>query len=391
MHFVKRQIVFETRARPETGTISEIRATELEVEMMKSKIWVLTLVLLFGLGLLPQGMFASDSVPFVLAAPENLTVEIKKDQNNWAYFAITMDVPESVQLINENLNDDYQHYSGANCLPINIRFESKYGDYDWNEGPSLYTVTDMAVSDLLGGNVYGYYPYEEEDANGGINVDAEIYSFRACFYSSWGYINSFVDKEVQSDYSNLVVIGNPPAYRGASDWAIEELEQAVAYGFITEKTRDDVGGFITREEFAELAVQMYELYTGKQAEAAPITTFIDTENPEVLKAHALGIVAGIGNEKFAPDVLINREQMAAMLYRSVETLNPNADMSVVGAPTFADESEIAPYFMTNVKFIAKHGFLDDVGNNQFAPKAFSTREQAIVAAVRIFDTYSAIE
>ncbi|MCK9524770.1 MAG: S-layer homology domain-containing protein [Limnochordia bacterium] len=356
--------------------------------MMKSKVWALIFVLLFSLSLLPQETLASDSVPFTLAAPENLTVEIKMDQNNWAYFAITMDVPESVRVINENLSEDFHHYSGANCLPTSICFESKYGDYDWNEGPSLYTVTDMAVSDLLGGNVYGYYPYEEEDADGGINVDAEVYSFRAYFYSPWGYINSFVDKKVQSHYSNLVVIGNPAAYRGASDWAIEDLDQAVEYGFISERVKDDVGGFITREEFAELAVQMYELYTAKQAEPAPIETFTDTDNPEILKAHALGIVAGIGNNEFAPDVLINREQMAAMLYRSVETLNPAADMSVLGAPVFSDEQDIAPYFVTNVKFVAKHDFLTGVGSNEFAPKAFSTREQAIVAAVRIFDAYT---
>ncbi len=355
---------------------------------MRLKIWSIIGSLLLIVHLFPLGAIAANSEPFTLVAPENLTVELKVDQNKWSYFAITVDVPDTVQSINENLSDDYQYYPGANCLPIGIRFESKYGEYDWNEGPSLYTVTDMTVSDLLGGNVYKYYPYEEEDADGGISVDAEVYSFRAYFYSSWGYVNSFIDKEVQSDYSNLVVIGNPPAYRGASEWAIEELDKAADYGFISEKTKDDVGGFITREEFAELAVQMYELYTGKQGEAAPTTTFTDTENPEVLKAYALGIVAGIGNDKFAPDVLINREQMAAMLYRSVETLNPSADMSVLGAPAFVDETEIAPYFVTNVKFIAKHGFLNSVGNNEFAPKAFSTREQAIVAAVRIFDTYT---
>lgn len=359
----------------------------MEVELMKRKAWSLALALSIGLCFLSLVVSASDSVPFSLDAPENLTVELKRDQNNWPYFAVTLDVPESVQTINANLSEDYQHYPGANCLPVAIRFESKYGDYDWNEAPSMYTLTEMAVSDLLGGNEYGYYPYEEEDAAGGINVEAEVYSFRAYFYSSWGHLNSFIDKEVQSDYSNLVVIGNPAAYRGASDWAIEDLDQAVEYGFITERIKDDVGGFITREEFAELAVQMYELYTGKEAEPAPRDTFTDTDNPEILKAHALGIVVGIGNNQFAPDVLINREQMAAMLYRSVEVLNPEADMSIVGAPTFDDEKDIAPYFVTNVKFIAKHNFLTSLESGQFAPKTFSTREQAVVAAVRIFDAY----
>jgi hypothetical protein len=360
----------------------------MEVEMMKRKVWALFLALLLSVALLSHGTLAADSEPFVLEAPLNLTVELKKDQNDWSYFAMTVDVPETVRTITENLSEDYQYYGGANCLPPGIRFECKYGDYDWNEGPSMYTYTEMAVSDMVDGNVFSYYPYEEEDADGGINVAAEVYTFRAYFYSTWGYVNSFIDKEVHSDYSNLVVMGNPAAYRGASDWAVEELDQAVEYGFITDRIKDDVGGFITREEFAELAVQMYELYTGKQAEPAPTDTFTDTDNPEILKAHALGIVVGIGNNQFAPDVLINREQMAAMLYRSVETLRPDADMSVTGAPVFVDEKDIAPYFMTNVKFVAKHGFLDEVGDNAFAPKAFSTREQAVVAAVRIFDAYA---
>lgn len=358
---------------------------------MRSKIWAFTLVLLVSISLLPYGSVEADSAPFTLDAPENLTVELKVDQNNWPYFAITVDVPETVRSIYDNLSEDFHYYPGANCLPVSVRFESKHGEYDWNEAPSMYTITELTVGDMLAGNPYRYYPYEEEDAEGGINVEAEVYSFRAYFYSSWGYINNFIDKEVQSDYSNLVTIGNAAAYRGASDWAIEDLDKAVGYGFITEKIKDDVGGFITREEFAELAVHMYELYTGNHVEAAPASTFTDTANPEILKAHELGIVVGIGNNKFAPEVLINREQMAAMLYRAVETINPDADMSVVGAPVFSDEKDIAPYFVTNVKFVAKHSFLDDVGNNEFAPKAFSTREQAVAAAVRIFETYGGSE
>lgn len=331
---------------------------------------------------------AANSAPFTLDAPENLTVELKYDQNNWPFFAITMDVPESVQSINRNLNGDPQYYSGTNCSPIKIRFQFKYGNYDWNKGPSLYNITEMSVDDLLDGNTFAYYPYEEEDAQGGIDLKAEVYTFRACFYSSWGYVNSFVDKEVISGYSNPVTLGNPAQYRGASDWAKDGLDKAVEYGFITDKIKDNMSGSITREEFAEVSVKLYELYTGKQAVAAPSSTFTDTTNSEILKAYQLGIVNGIGNNKFAPKVLINREQMAAMLNRAVAAIKPDADMSVEGAPTFADEKEIAPYFVTNVKFMAKNGFINGVGNNMFAPKATSTREQAVIVAVRVYETYA---
>lgn len=357
---------------------------------MKHKILALTMTLFLFIGIMPINALAANSTPFALDAPKNLTVELQYDQNNWPYFAITMDVPASVQLINQNLNEDIQYYSGTNCSPIKIRFESKHGNYDWNQGPSLYNITEMTVDDLLEGNAFAYYPYEEQDSQGGINLKAEIYTFRAHFYSSWGYENSFVDKEVISGYSNLVTLGNPASYRGASEWAKGGLDKAMGYGFITDKIKDNMSGSITREEFAEVAVKLYELYTGKKADPAPTSTFIDTTNVEILKAYQLGIVSGIGNNKFAPQVLINREQMAAMLNRAVEAIRPDADTSIAGAPTFADEKEIAPYFVTNVKFMAKNGFISGMGNNRFAPKTTSTREQAVIVAVRVYETYAGL-
>lgn len=357
---------------------------------MKLKVLTFTLALFLLIGTMPLNALAADSTPFALDAPKNLTVELKYDQNDWPYFAITMDVPESIRQINKNLSEDAQYYPGTNCSPIKIRFESKYRNYDWNQGPSLYNITEMSVDDLLEGNAFAYYPYEEEDAHGGINSKAEVYNFRAYFYSSWGYADSFIDKEVTSNYSNLVTLGNPAGYRGASDWAKDGLDKAASYGFITDKIKDNMSGSITREEFAEVAVKLYERYTGKTATAALSSTFTDTTNVEILKAYQLGIVSGIGNNQFAPQVLINREQMAAMLSRAVEAIQPDADMSVAGAPTFADEKEIAPYFITNVQFMAKNGFISGVGNNRFAPKATSTREQAVIVAVRVYETYAGL-
>jgi len=184
-----------------------------------------------------------------------------------------------------------------------------------------------------------------------------------------------------------VTLGNPAQYKGASDWAKDLLDKAVDYGFITEKIKDNMNGAITREEFAEVTVKLYEQYTGNKAEAAPVNTFIDTTNAEILKAYKLGIVNGIGNNQFAPNQLINREQMAAMLNRAVAAIKPDADTSVNGAPTFDDEKEIAPYFVSNVKFMAKNGFITGIGNNKFSPKTTTTREQAVIVAVRVYETY----
>lgn len=80
--------------------------------------------------------------------------------------------------------------------------------------------------------------------------------------------------------------------------------------------------------------------------------------------------------------------MASMLYRAVTAIHPSADMSIEGAPTFSDEKEIASYFVNHVKFMARNNFIGGVGNNRFAPKATSTREQAVIVAVRVYETYA---
>lgn len=357
---------------------------------MKRKFIAVTIVLLVLICITSSEVLAANAAPFNLEAPQNLAVELKYDQNNWPYFALKLDVPQSVQAINQNLNSDNQYYASTNCSPIKIKFEFKYRNYDWNKGPSLYDITEISVDDLLGGNTFNYYPYEEEDALGGIDIKAEVYSFRAYFYSSWGYVDSFVDKEIKSSYSNLVTLGNPAKYFGASDWAKSELNKAQGYDLITDRIKNNMSDPITREEFAEVAVKLYEVYTGKEAEAASASTFTDTTNPEILKAFNLGIVAGVDNNKFAPQVLINREQMAAMLNRAVGVINPNADMSIAGAPIFADEKEIESYFVNNVKFMAKNGLISGVGNNKFVPKASSTREQAVLVALRVYEAYAGL-
>ena len=48
-------------------------------------------------------------------------------------------------------------------------------------------------------------------------------------------------------------------------------------------------------EFAEVAVNFYEIVTGNKAEVHPTKTFKDTTNPEILKAFNLRITAGAGD------------------------------------------------------------------------------------------------
>ena len=88
---------------------------------------------------------------------------------------------------------------------------------------------------------------------------------------------------LQSEWSNIISV-NSPAFSSASPWAEDELNQAAELGFITDSIKGKMNDPITREEFAEVAVNFYEIVTGKKAEVHPTKAFKDTTNPQILKA-----------------------------------------------------------------------------------------------------------
>ena len=79
-------------------------------------------------------------------------------------------------------------------------------------------------------------------------------------------------------------------------WCIQmgnpELDKAAEYGLITSSIKDKMSEPITREEFLELAVLLYEKTTKETAQPESPNPFTDSNNPEVLKAYKIGIVTG---------------------------------------------------------------------------------------------------
>lgn len=223
------------------------------------------------------------------------------------------------------------------------------------------------------------------------NIDAAVYEVKFRYeFDNYYYPAGGKSGVIYSPFSNVISHGMP-SYSGASNWAIAELDRAVNYGFITEKIKDDMKAPITREEFAELAVKLYEKYTGKSAAPAALTTFVDTQNPEIFKAFNLKIVNGVNTEKklFAPKDLTNREQVAAMLYRAVAAIEPSTDFSTAGAEKFNDDHLISNWAMESVKFMSKNEFIKG-SNGRFDPKGTCTREMAVLIAVRVYEKYSGI-
>lgn len=214
-------------------------------------------------------------------------------------------------------------------------------------------------------------------------------------YKLSGQDRSTTSVNIYSPFSN-VISHNMPAWTNSSSWAAGELKKADDTGLIPDILRGaDMTKPITREEFAELAVKLYEKTTGNTATPASPNPFTDTSNPEILKAFKVGVTTGTSTTIFGPKELTNREQVATMLSRAIRVIAPDADYSTVGAPSFTDQKDISSWAIEHVQFMSKLGIIKGT-DGKFMPKATTTaqkaagyatttREMAIAMCVRSFE------
>lgn len=312
-----------------------------------------------------------------LDPPKDLMVEVKKDNNGKPYFQLNWIIPDSINEADKQ-------------FPVSHRIDFKVGNGPWlSETTSKDQLPSAPSGQLKSGDTFD--PIEKEFVDD-IVIEENTYYFRVLFEGEVTTSNS-----IYSEYSN-VVSTKMQAYSNASSWAKPELDKAVEYNLIPASLKGaDMTKPITREEFAEVAVKLYEKTTGKNAIPVGKNSFTDTNNPEVLKAFNLGITTGVAVDKFAPKDLINREQVATMLSRAIKTMVPNADFSIEGAPTFTDEHFISSWALEHVKYMSKNEIIKG-SDGKFMPKATTsaeiatgyantTREQAILMGVRTFEKY----
>ena len=172
---------------------------------------------------------------------------------------------------------------------------------------------------------------------------------------------------------------NPNPEDRPSSWAEAGVADAISRGLVPMHLQSNFTQPITRAEFSALAVALYESING---EIAGRITFADTSDVNVEKAAAIGIVSGVGDNRFNPSGTLNREQAAVMLARLSTALGrpiPNA------APTFADNDSISDWALDGVGQIQAAGIMGGVGDNNFAPDGNYTREQSIITILRMLE------
>lgn len=143
---------------------------------------------------------------------------------------------------------------------------------------------------------------------------------------------------------------------------------------------------ITRERFAYLMVRFYEKLTGAEIQVNDSVSFTDTDDIYAMKAAQIGITNGIGNNRFGPDSLLNREQMATFVIRTLELakidLAYNKELV-----EYVDDGEISNWSRDAIYTALHFNILNGVGGNKFSPKTVATNEQALVITYRLMKKY----
>ncbi len=335
---------------------------------------------------LPEG------VPSSLEAPTIKKIELKKDDEGKPYFDVYVYFPQSV------LNLDSEAPGDGSVF---WDYSEKIDDGEWSEFGGggyidVYTGGVDGEAPVAAGEFVIRFTPMDEGSQETVDIKNHIYSYKIKFY--YDYYEGWPNIEpIYSPESNSLSIGSGSFYADISAWAKDEVTKANEYELIPEILKGaDMTKPITREEFCELAVLLYEKVTGNEAVAVSPNPFTDTDNTRILKAYALKITNGTSPTLFSAKTLITREQCAAMLFRAIGAIAPTADYSVDGVKDFPDQKEISAYAVQATKYMANLGIIKGNNSGYFMPKASSdfkdvqnygmaTREAAILMTVRTYE------
>ena len=246
------------------------------------------------------------------------------------------------------------------------------------------TIIGAYISDLPVGNVYEFTaPYTPGTYEVRVFCSS-LLSGEEYEYGKFGTVQFTVsgDAAPSDDFS--------AGYEGLSGWAAPVVNEARSEDLVTDKVLVDFPADITREEFCELAVLLYEKMTGEKAAPVASNPFTDTKNPEILKAYNLKIVNGISADKFAPNNKVTRQEISVMLLRTLKAVMPDISSEAEFKTKFQDVDDVANWALEAVRFMNANGILggSSVGGVTYIlPKGNTTKEQAIALVLRLYNAF----
>ena len=166
-----------------------------------------------------------------------------------------------------------------------------------------------------------------------------------------------------------------------SNWSKSNVTKAQKVGLISNKDFSDYTKNMTRREISQLAVNFYKQVNKTLPEVGE-SSFTDYKDKNAAIVLELEIMAGTSSNKFSPDSLVTREQMATILSNTIKAcgktdLKPSKNY-------FSDHKQISSWALDGVYMLKDLGIINGYNGN-FKPKDNVTHEQAIFSFVEALD------
>lgn len=162
-----------------------------------------------------------------------------------------------------------------------------------------------------------------------------------------------------------------------SHWAYSYIQNVVKQGLFTGISNTQFGPDIpvTRGMFVTV------LYGHAGAPAVSPANFADVSasawySRSISWASQLGIVSGIGNNKFGPELSITREQLALILYQYAKGTSPGTEAFV--RMFYPDGKDVSSWALTAMSWAINEGLISGKTGNLLAPQATATRAEVAV-------------
>lgn len=175
-----------------------------------------------------------------------------------------------------------------------------------------------------------------------------------------------------------------------SDWAKADVTKAAGQDLVPASLMNQYQQSITRGELSQVLVRLYERLSGKKIPVPDVSPFRDTKDEDVLKAYAIGIVKGTGEQRFEPKERVTREELAVMLDLVLQKAGLSVSLKGGSVIRFSDAGSISSWAKEAAVKLAKEGILQGTVLKDeilFRPQDHASREQIYSLAFRILDQY----
>ena len=351
---------------------------------MKTRILSLALVLLMYLTLIPATAFASE--PILITS---VTINLRE-----------MDC-------NATLTDVYDRYSiGGTKKNLESFYFAPYGTVSFDKDVEVHFIVDAEFlmynsKQIKAGEVVKLSDFSEYGSSFKVHYIVEDSPF---YYSFYDLDSPFLAKDTKSNLyqdeewsygdqwsynikDRAVSTGNTPPAEQPSTWAAKEVSAAIATGLVPQNLQKDYSRPVSRGNVAQMFINLIEKCSSQNIDAflaaKGVSTnenaFTDTTDKAVLAANALGIIQGVGNNRFDPNGIFTRAQISVIINRVARVLGVDTDGYT---HSFTDVQ--GHWADPELGWPVHAEIIQGVGDNRFDPNGNLTTEAAILVTYRAF-------